>query len=47
MIAEEPQTERVTPIKDSKITKEEVKLKVFSASPWKAPGRDRLPTAVW
>ena len=47
MIDEEPQTDRVTPIKDPKITKEEVKSKVFSANPWKAPGRDRLLTAVW
>ena len=47
MIDEEPQTDRVTPINDPEITKEEIKLKVFSANPWKAPGRDRLLTAVW
>ena len=47
MIDEEPQTDRVTPIKDPEITKEKVKLKVFSANLWKALGRDRLLTAVW
>ena len=47
MIDEEPQTDRVTRIKDPEITKKEVKLKVFSANPWKALGRDRLLIAVW
>ena len=46
-IDEEPQTARVTPLEDPEITKEEVRTKVLSASPWKAPGRDGLPIAVW
>ena len=37
----------VTPIKDPELTLEEVKRKVFSAKPWKAPGRDGLPVIVW
>ena len=46
-IAEEPATIIVAPIEDPELTLEEVKRKVFSAKPWKAPGRDGLPTIVW
>ena len=46
-IAEEPNTPSVTPIKDSEITMEKIRRKVFSIKPWKAPGRDGIPAAVW
>ena len=36
-IAEECETPEVTPIKDHEIEMEEVRTKVFSARPWKAP----------
>ena len=26
---------------------EEIRRKVFSIKPWKAPGRDGIPAAVW
>ena len=47
LIAEEPTTATVAPIKDPELTLEEVKRKVFSAKPWKASGRDGLPAIVW
>ena len=47
LIAEEPATMIVTPIKDPELTLEEVKRKVFSAKPWKALGRDSLPAIIW
>ena len=46
-IAEECETPEVTPIEDHKIEMEEVRTKVFSARPWKAPGQDGLPSAIW
>ena len=46
-IDEKPQTVRVTPLEDPEITKEEVRTIVLNASPWKAPGRDGLPIAMW
>ena len=46
-IAEEPIAATATPVEDPDITLEEVKRKVFSAKPWKAPGRDGLPSMVW
>ena len=47
LIAEEPATIIITPIKDLELTLEEVKRKVFSAKPWKASGRDSLPVIMW
>ena len=46
-ITEEPITVTVTAVEDPDITMEEIKRKVFSAKPWKAPGRDGLPSIVW
>ena len=46
-ITEEPITITVTAVEDPDITMEEIKRKVFSAKPWKAPGRDGLPSIVW
>ena len=45
--ATEPTVTEITPIKDLEITLEEVKRKVFSASKWKASGRDGLLKTVW
>ena len=43
----EPERASVASIKNPEITLEEVRVKVFSAKPWKAPGSDSLPSAVW
>ena len=43
----EPERASVASIKDPEITLEEVRVKVFSAKPWKAPGSDGLSSAVW
>ena len=47
VIAEEPEVATMFPAEDPNITLEEVKRKVFSTKPWKAPGRDSLPAIVW
>ena len=47
LIAEEPATIIVTPIKDLELTLEEVKRKIFSAKLWKALDKDSLPVIVW
>jgi Reverse transcriptase (RNA-dependent DNA polymerase)/Endonuclease-reverse transcriptase len=36
-----------TPIDMPELTLEEIEEKVFAAKPWKAPGEDGLPSAVW
>ena len=46
-IAEEPVTAAITQVEDPDITIEEIKRKVYRAKPWKAPGRDGLPSIVW
>ena len=43
----EPERASVVSVEDPEITLEEVRVKVFSAKPWKAPGSDGLPSAVW
>ena len=40
-------TSSVTPVEDPEITIEEIRRKVFTTKPWKAPGRDGIPAAVW
>ena len=47
MIAEEPEVAITFPVDDLDITPEEVRRKVFSVKPWKAPGRDGFPAIVW
>ena len=47
VIAEEHEPPGVIPIEDHEIEMGEIESKVFHASPWKAPGRDGLPSAVW
>ena len=43
----EPERVSVALIKNPEITLKEVRVKVFSAKPWKAPGSDGLLSAVW
>ena len=42
----EPERASVVLIKDPEITLEKVRVKVFSAKPWKAPSSNGLPSAV-
>jgi exonuclease III len=46
-ISEEPQRNQHPPVPWPQLTMEEVERKIFAASPWKAPGEDGLPVAVW
>ena len=36
-----------SPVEDPEISMEEVRIKVFPAKQWTAPGRDGLPSVVW
>ena len=44
---EEPDRAGASLVEDPEITLEEVRVKVFSAKPWKAFGSDGLPSAAW
>ena len=47
VIEEDPVRTLFSPVEDPEISMEEVRIKVFTAKQWTAPGRDGLPLIVW
>jgi hypothetical protein len=46
-IEDEPVQHQHPPVLWPELTMEEVERRLFTASPWKAPGNDGLPMGVW